>query len=458
MSQKKISSPKLHKSSGSAPYWIAWLMFLAGMAGFGTHVLGLTIVWSNAARGSTAELDFFRVIVITLAIFSNLMFLVAPSFRRGISLTTASKAFLISAVAINGSLAFFFPSFALFPTYWLWLLSFVTMAVTLGAFSRSSDLSKYVTPETATTDDGGLPLLIRVWLGFTIFWLALSGFYRFHPVTINPEKEPTPAALTDYLSDPTRLISDSEAAQLRNLLSTFENETSNQIAVSIYASAPKSGIEQFTIETAEQSRLGRKGLDNGAILFVFLKERIARLEVGYGLESVLTDADSRRILETQLAPAFAKGNYGAGLDGSLNALFHNVREAYQRGQMPSKLTVLWSQLKVKIPKLIDQAGPALNVLSPGERIVITFFASLLWLGIWDGMRQSLGLFRNLASGIGNIRAGRAFTTGMEGIRFGSIVDTIKVGVLALVAILGMAGLALVADGGTFGGAGALLHW
>ena len=431
-------------------------MFLVSMTGFGLHMLGLTITWSNAARGSATELDFFRVIVITLAMFSNLVFLFAPSLRRGRYLTTTSKAVLISAVAINGSLVFFFPDFALFPTYWLWLLSFAMMAVALGAVSGSINRSKSLSPDTAGTDDGSVPLLIRVWFGFTIFWLALSGFYRLHPVMVNPEKEFTTAALTSYVTDPTRLISVGDAAQLSHVLLTFENETSNQIAVAIYASAPKNGIEQFTIETAERSRLGRKGLDNGAILFVFLQERIARLEVGYGLESVLTDADARRILETQLAPAFAKGNYGAGLDASLAAVHSKVREAYQREQIPGKLTVLWQQLKVKIPKLIGQAGPALNALSPGKRIVITFFGSLI--GIGNGMCQSLRLFRNLACGIGNIRAGRAFTTGMEDIRFESIFDTIKVAVLVLVAITGLAGLALVADGGTFGGAGALLHW
>ncbi len=66
------------------------------------------------------------------------------------------------------------------------------------------------------------------------------------------------------------------------MLSGFEKETSNQIAVVIYPRVPSAVIDEFTIRTAELSRLGRKGLDNGAMLFVFMAERTARLEVGYG--------------------------------------------------------------------------------------------------------------------------------------------------------------------------------
>lgn len=303
-----------------------------------------------------------------------------------------------------------------------------------------------------------VPPIVRVWLGMTVFWLGITGVNRLHPVEKTPPDTLASTALTGYLNDETHVIGAGQAAQIGNALSAFENETSNQIVVAVYPRVPHDAIEQFTIETAERSRLGRKGLDNGAILFVFMAERVARLEIGYGLEALMTDADAHRILETQLMPAFAKGNYGDGLDSALAAMFKNVKDAYQQDKMPGRLAVYWLQLKVKVPKLVDQAWPALSALEVGTRIVISFFAGLLGMGIWDGLRQSVKLARNFARGIGNIAAGRSFATGMETIGLESIVDTIKVSGFLLALIIGGAGIVIVAAGGTFGGAGAQVHW
>jgi len=302
-----------------------------------------------------------------------------------------------------------------------------------------------------------------VWLGITVFWLSITGINRFYPAAseaaaASAEAAKTTPALTGYFNDPGDLVAPDKAVELGNALSAFELETSNQIVVAVYPRVPYGAIEQFTIETAERSRLGRDGLDNGAILFLFMAERIARLEIGYGLEAAITDADAHRILETQLMPEFSKGNYGDGLVAALAAMFKNVKGTYQSGKMPGRLAVYWLQLKVKVPKLIAQAWPALNALEVGSRIGISFFAGLLVMGIWDGLRQSVRLLRNIVRGFGNVVAGRTFTTGMEGIGLESIIDTLKVFGLVLAIIIGAAGIVIVAAGGTFGGAGAQIHW
>lgn len=302
-----------------------------------------------------------------------------------------------------------------------------------------------------------------MWLGITVFWLSITGINRFYPAAsvaaaASAEAAKTTPALTGYFNDPGDLVAPDKAVELGNALSAFEHETSNQIVVAVYPRVPHGAIEQFTIETAERSRLGRDGLDNGAILFLFMTERIARLEIGYGLEAAMTDADAHRILETHLMPEFSKGNYGDGLAAALAAMFKNVKGTYQSGKMPGRFAVYWLQLKVKVPKLIAQAWPALNALEVGSRIVISFFAGLLGVGIWDGLRQSVRLLRNIVRGFGNVVAGRAFTTGMEGIGLQSIIDTLKVFGLMLAIIIGAAGIVIVAAGGTFGGAGAQVHW
>lgn len=286
----------------------------------------------------------------------------------------------------------------------------------------------------------------------------VSGINRLFPTLKTPAATLSIPALTGYFNDESQVFSVSQAAQLGNALSAFENETSNQIVVAVYPRVPQGAIEQFTIDIAERSRLGRKGLDNGAILFMFMAERVARFEIGYGLEAALTDADARHILETQLLPAFTKGNYADGIEGTLAATFKNIKDAYRGDKMPGALAVYWLQLKVKIPKLIDQAWPTLTALEIEKRVAITLFAGLLGIGVWDGFKQSARIVRNLLRGVGNLAAGRAYMSGMEGVGIESIIDTLKVFGLLLGAIISAAGLVIVAAGGTFGGAGAQIHW
>lgn len=309
------------------------------------------------------------------------------------------------------------------------------------------------------TTPGKVPALIWVWLGFAVFWLAVTGIGRLQTTTPDvPAGAPAAAALTTYFNDQANLVPPDMAARLNDALANFERETSNQIAVAIYPRAPQGAIETFTIASAEASRLGRKGMDNGAILFVFVAERSARLEVGYGLEGVLTDVDAHRILEANLVPTFAKGNYTEGLDTTLGAIFVAVQDAYKSDRMPGRATVFWRQLRVEIPKLLQQAWPTLRGLGLDARIAISFFGGLLGIGIWDGLRQFGRLVGNLARGVGNLAARRPFNTGMESVGLESVIDSLKVFGIALAFIAGAAGLVIVAAGGAFGGAGALVRW
>ncbi len=303
-----------------------------------------------------------------------------------------------------------------------------------------------------------MPPLLWVWLGFTVFWLAVTGIGRMQPTARNASAEVPAAALTTYFNDRANLVPNDMAARLNDALANFERQTSNQIAVAIYPRAPQGAIEAFTIATADQSRLGRKGLDNGAILFVFVAERSARLEVGYGLEGVLTDVGAHRVLEAHLVPAFTKADYAEGLDTTLGAIFVAIEDAYKSDRMPGKATVFWRQLRVEIPKLLKQAWPTLSGFGLDARIGIAFFGGLLGIGIWDGFRQSARLVGNLARGARNLAARRPFNTGMESVGLGSVIDTVKVIAIALAFIAGAAGLVIVATGGAFGGAGALVRW
>jgi uncharacterized protein len=83
---------------------------------------------------------------------------------------------------------------------------------------------------------------------------------------------------------------------------------------------------------AEAWRLGEKGRDNGALLFLAMKERKVRIEVGYGLEPTLTDARSRRIIENEILPNFRQQQFYQGIDAGITAIIQTIRGVYQPTQ------------------------------------------------------------------------------------------------------------------------------
>ena len=372
-------------------YVAAWTLFLAsvvlpapagsfagGSSGMsGLLVVGKAVAWSRAAPGSAEALDFWRMTVLTLALFSNVAFAFTVLLRNHRTVSPACTGLLLGAVAVGGSVAFLFPEFARLPAYWLWLTALIALAAAFTAFPGSGAAANVASARRAASrsadaEVGDVPQLVWLWLGFVVFWLAVSGFHDAH-TRVTPDTRaaaPPEGALTSYVTDDAHLIPADVAAQLGEALARFEKETSNQIAVAIYPRAPAGAVEAFTIAMADRSRLGRKGLDNGAILFVFAAEKSARLEVGYGLEGVLTDVDAHRILDTLLVPAFARGDYADGLDATLGAIFLAIQDAYRRGHMPGKAPVFWRQLQVEVPRLVREAGPALNALDLDARIGI----------------------------------------------------------------------------------------
>jgi uncharacterized membrane protein YgcG len=439
----------------------------------GRWVIGKVVYWSREHPGTDAALGFWHVAALTLAFFANIAFFICTILHNCRQVSLACKIFLIAAVGISGSVALFFPVFARLPAYWLWLASLVVLAWAFIAFEGSGASRLATSARRADAGAGDVPLVVWMWLGFIAFWLTVTyiGASRFTTTASTEAKSDFPAAkaLENYFSDQTNLIAPDKAVKLNAALAKFEKETSNQIAVAIYPRAPLGSIEEFTITTAERSRLGRKGLDNGAILFVFMNERSARLEVGYGLEGALTDIGAHHILEQRLKPAFARGDYAEGLDTALGAIFETVQDAYKQGRMPSELAVLWHQVRVASPKLVQQALPALTRLEFLPRFVISFFGGVFGTIACYVLREVVRTLYYLGRLARNFFAPRSGGAKIERVGFDAILEKLKLLGFALEVIVGSAGFALaavasvagiviVAAGGGFGGAGALVRW
>ena len=120
-------------------------------------------------------------------------------------------------------------------------------------------------------------------------------------------------ALSARVIDQTGMLSSSEIASLDQVLSAFEKRKGSQLAVLIVPTTAPESIEQFGIRVAEQWKLGRKKVDDGAVLIIAKADRTLRIEVGYGLEGALTDATSKRIIDGIIVPRFKQQDFYGGV-------------------------------------------------------------------------------------------------------------------------------------------------
>jgi uncharacterized protein len=94
--------------------------------------------------------------------------------------------------------------------------------------------------------------------------------------------------------------------------------------IAIFPSLEGDSIEDVAVRLEERWKVGRKGVDNGILLVVFLKERKLRIEVGYGLEPVITDAVAAAIIRDAVAPRFREQRYAAGLQAAVDEVFARI--------------------------------------------------------------------------------------------------------------------------------------
>jgi uncharacterized protein len=126
--------------------------------------------------------------------------------------------------------------------------------------------------------------------------------------------------LTGRVVDAANLLKPDERAALDAKLKAHEDKTTDQLVVATVPSLEGFEVEDYANRLFRQWKLGQAGKDNGALLLVAPKDRKVRIEVGYGLEGVLTDALSKIIITTAIAPKFQKGDFAGGIDSGIDAM------------------------------------------------------------------------------------------------------------------------------------------
>lgn len=138
------------------------------------------------------------------------------------------------------------------------------------------------------------------------------------------ELAPIPA-LTGRVVDQTSTLSEGEIASLTQQLQDLETEKGSQVAVLMVATTAPEDIAAYSIRVAEAWKLGRKQVDDGALLIIAKDDRTLRIEVGYGLEGALTDLVSRRIIDDHITPRFKQGDYFGGVQAGIAAIASIIR-------------------------------------------------------------------------------------------------------------------------------------
>lgn len=203
--------------------------------------------------------------------------------------------------------------------------------------------------------------------------------------------------LAARVTDQAAMLDDKQKASLEAVLADYEARTGSQIAVLLLKSTEPEAIEQYSIRVTDAWKLGRKGVDDGVLLLVAKDNpsslRRLRIEAGRGVQGVLTDAQSKRILQDVIAPHFKQQDYYGGLVAGVGAI----------------ATLLNQE---QFPAPAKQAAPA-TVEAGG----LGFWLPLLFFGFL----VVLTLFRS-RGGPNRLQRGSNWTSGATGVVLGSILS------------------------------------
>jgi uncharacterized protein len=136
-----------------------------------------------------------------------------------------------------------------------------------------------------------------------------------------------------YVNDDAGLLSSENKTYLEDKLTLLEKETTAEVVVVTINSLEGTTVEDYASKLFENWGIGKKGKDNGVLFLIAREDRKLRIEVGYGLEAIITDSRAGRIRDNDILPFFKKDEYGAGIIGGVNAIEVLVRNGTPPGPL-----------------------------------------------------------------------------------------------------------------------------
>ncbi len=221
------------------------------------------------------------------------------------------------------------------------------------------------------------------------------------------ELQPVPR-LDARVTDLTSTLTAEQKNTLENKLSALERQKGAQLAVLIVATVAPESIEQYALRVIESWKLGRRGVDDGALLLIAKQERKLRIEVGYGLEGALNDATAKRVISEVISPRFRAGDFAGGIDAGVD----NLIKIIEGEQLPSPMSA------------VSPAESAVN-----DNLALLLFVGLLLVFVFGRVLRAI-FGRFLAACIVGVTAGTA-----TAFLLSSLVVSAIVGIVAFLASL-----------------------
>jgi uncharacterized protein len=214
--------------------------------------------------------------------------------------------------------------------------------------------------------------------------------------------------LTGRVVDQTGTLTSGYIETLNQRIRSFEQRKGSQIAVLIVPTTQPETIEQYSIRAAEAWKIGRRKIDDGALLVIAKNDHKLRIEVGYGLEGALTDVTSRRIIDEVIVPRFKTGDFAGGISEGLTRMIGVIDG---------------ERLPPPAPEASHGPGPDWNELS--SFLPFSIFGALFVGGF---LRSLFGSLMGSAVAGGVVGAITWFV-------FGSLVASAALGSLAFIIVL-----------------------
>lgn len=193
--------------------------------------------------------------------------------------------------------------------------------------------------------------------------LLLKIIIFLFPVFLFAEDEPKIPELKSRVMDEAFVLTESDKTAILDQLKELEKTKGSQIAVLTIDTTGDLTISEYGIKVAEKWKLGRKGVSDGAILIVAVKDKRMRIEVGRGLEEFLTDLRTKQIQERIIKPEFKKKNMSGGIRLGVEAMVTVAKGA--------ELSLL------DLPKKEDKGWN--NSSQPKQFLFFAFFVGLVVL-------------------------------------------------------------------------------
>lgn len=260
-----------------------------------------------------------------------------------------------------------------------------------------------------------------------------------------------------YVNDYAAMMSPGVRAKLESDLHSFDISDSTQVAILTIDSLEGDPLEDFSIRVVDQWKIGQKGKDNGVLFLAVKNDRKMRIEVGRGLEHVLTDLAAGRIIDSVITPRFKAGRFDEGFEAGVLAIMQTTRGEYtpepgtRRGQGDEEPSLLFKYFffVAALIAFLGRSSRTLGVVAGGTIVPIMFFMGLpgpigwllllmmILIGALSGLLLPLllsGMMKHGGGGGGYYTGGGGFSSSGGGGSFGGF------------------------GGGGFGGGGASGSW